>query len=295
MKTAADDDAYNSQKWAKYQLTETWEPNVNKSHEKPPPNAILRTAADLNATTHWNQRPWASGNRYALSQRRGTGGFLRYMDTLSCDLASTRVAFSGPAPATTPTPTIGATTTTPCGANKHTFETGNTSEANVQPRWPALRWQSRVIAILILILILILVLIRRQRDIRKVRLHLEAVNRGGGVWACGLVLIDGRGETRKERAKLSEISSYSSNDSPDGSDDINVDFDGIVALHHHHEHDISNWESPPPFWELQTQPTARVDGTGTENRAGLSPSRHQLRLLHRGVVAGPEALVPQDI
>lgn len=35
------------------------------------------------------------------------------------------------------------------------------------------------------------------------------------------------------------------------------------------------------MWELQSQPTASVDGTGTENRACISPSRHQLRLLHR--------------
>ncbi|PTB68282.1 hypothetical protein BBK36DRAFT_1157953 [Trichoderma citrinoviride] len=48
----------------------------------------------------------------------------------------------------------GATTTTPCRANKHPFETGNASEAKIQPRWLDLRWQSRLIAILILILIL---------------------------------------------------------------------------------------------------------------------------------------------
>ncbi|KAL7812927.1 hypothetical protein V8C44DRAFT_61644 [Trichoderma aethiopicum] len=47
-------------------------------------------------------------------------------------------------------------------------------------------------------------------------------------------------------------------------------------------HCISNCGNPLPFSELlQSQPTASVDGTGTENKAGPSPSRHQLRLLHR--------------
>ena len=81
-----------------------------------------------------------------------------------------------------------------------------------------------------------------------------------------------KGETRREKAKLSEISSYSSNDSFDGLDDISLDFDGLVVLHHHHEHAISNWGNPPPFWELQTQPWASFDGL--ERRIGQAFRHH---------------------
>ncbi|PTB73544.1 hypothetical protein M440DRAFT_1433065 [Trichoderma longibrachiatum ATCC 18648] len=52
-------------------------------------------------------------------------------------------------------------------ANRHTSPTGNASEANVQPRWLALRQQSR--GIVILILILILTSIPRHRGIREVK------------------------------------------------------------------------------------------------------------------------------